>query len=231
MQVVISQPLYAPWLGFFDQISRADVLVWLDDVKFSKGSYVNRNRLLVAGYPRWFTIPLTHSSKRGLIRDLEASRDDWGRHNLEFFERALKDKPEWEQLERIIRPLEDQGSVVDTVIAITEGLADFVGVLPPVRLRSTDLGLGGYGSQRVLNIVCQLGGSSYLSGNGGRNYLEHSEFERRGVEVRYMRYAFLPWPQTSTAFNPEVSALDCFASVGPQALNLHSRCDTVPWDG
>ena len=40
--VVISQPMYFPWVGFLSQISMASTIIWLDDVQFSKGSFTNR---------------------------------------------------------------------------------------------------------------------------------------------------------------------------------------------
>ena len=43
--VVISQPMYFPWPGFFELIAAADVYVHLDDVQFSKGGFTNRIQL------------------------------------------------------------------------------------------------------------------------------------------------------------------------------------------
>ena len=40
--VAIHQPNYLPWLGYFHKIAAADIFVFLDDVPFSKGSYINR---------------------------------------------------------------------------------------------------------------------------------------------------------------------------------------------
>ncbi|HOX52645.1 MAG TPA: WbqC family protein, partial [Fibrobacteria bacterium] len=31
--VVITQPMYFPWVGLFEQIRLADEIVWLDDVQ------------------------------------------------------------------------------------------------------------------------------------------------------------------------------------------------------
>ena len=42
MNIVISQPMYFPWMGFFQQIAIADVFIFYSDVQFSKGSFTNR---------------------------------------------------------------------------------------------------------------------------------------------------------------------------------------------
>ena len=43
--LVVLQPGYLPWLGFFDQMRRADVFVYYDDVQFDKHGWRNRNRI------------------------------------------------------------------------------------------------------------------------------------------------------------------------------------------
>lgn len=41
---VIMQPTYLPYLGYFQLIAQADVLVFLDDVQFARRSWQQRNR-------------------------------------------------------------------------------------------------------------------------------------------------------------------------------------------
>ena len=38
--VVISQPMYFPWVGMLEQMRLADVFVHLDDAQFSKGGFL-----------------------------------------------------------------------------------------------------------------------------------------------------------------------------------------------
>ena len=58
MKVVISQPMFFPWVGMFEQIRLADIYVHYGDVRFSKGSYVNRVQIKTAQGVRWLTVPL-----------------------------------------------------------------------------------------------------------------------------------------------------------------------------
>ena len=62
--VAIHQPNFLPWLGFFDKLARADVFVLLDSVQFprtSKGTWINRVKLLVGGRKQWATVPIVRS--------------------------------------------------------------------------------------------------------------------------------------------------------------------------
>ena len=42
MIVTIHQPNFAPWTGYFDKMTKADVFVLLDTVPFTKGGFQNR---------------------------------------------------------------------------------------------------------------------------------------------------------------------------------------------
>jgi hypothetical protein len=43
--LVVLQPGYLPWLGYFDLMHKADVFVHYDDVQFDKHGWRNRNRV------------------------------------------------------------------------------------------------------------------------------------------------------------------------------------------
>ena len=45
MIVAIHQPQYLPWIGYFDNLDRADVFVLLDNVQYKKNEWQNRNRI------------------------------------------------------------------------------------------------------------------------------------------------------------------------------------------
>ena len=58
--LVVLQPGYLPWLGFFDQMRRADVFAYYDDVQFNKHGWRNRNRIKTPAGPLWLTVPVLH---------------------------------------------------------------------------------------------------------------------------------------------------------------------------
>ena len=61
MIAVILQPSYIPWRGYFDQIRRADLFVFYDDVQYDKHGWRNRNQIKTAQGKQWLTVPV-HSS-------------------------------------------------------------------------------------------------------------------------------------------------------------------------
>ena len=79
---------------------------------------------------------------------------------------------------------------------------------------SSQMEIPGASSQRVLDVVRRVGGTTYITGHGARNYLDHELFERQGVRVEYIDYQKIPYPQLHGEFTPFVSALDLIANVG-----------------
>jgi hypothetical protein len=63
MRVTILQPSYLPWLGFFEQMSRSDKFVLLDDVQYTRRDWRNRNRIRVDEGWIWLTVPVLQKNK------------------------------------------------------------------------------------------------------------------------------------------------------------------------
>lgn len=231
-RVVISQPMYFPWPGFIAQLAMADVLIWLDDAQFSKGSFTNRVQVLLNGTSRWMTVPLQSGGSFKPIRDLAARTPDWSVSHRGLLHQSLADKDlsktALSLFDEVTAPAQDQ-SLCTTLIASCDRLATYLGVLPPTVLISSDMQVPGQSSERVLDLVKAVDGTRYLTGHGAARYLDHALFERQGVDVEYMDYAVGTWPQTATDFTPYVTTLDLIASLpldqAQHCLNPRSK----PW--
>ncbi|MEO1789858.1 MAG: WbqC family protein [Pseudomonadota bacterium] len=83
---------------------------------------------------------------------------------------------------------------------------------------STEISAQSKGTERVLHLVKEVGGTRYVTGHGARNYLDHAAFEEHGISVDYMDYDVRAWG-TSADFTPYVTALDLLAHAGPKAAD------------
>jgi len=46
MKAVLHQPYFLPWLGYFSKLAHTDIYLVLDNVNFTKGSYIDRTRVI-----------------------------------------------------------------------------------------------------------------------------------------------------------------------------------------
>ena len=63
---VISQSMYFPWIGLFDQIRLADEFIFYDDVQLTRGFY-NRVQVAQANGTKFITVPLAKKKQKQLI--------------------------------------------------------------------------------------------------------------------------------------------------------------------
>ena len=66
--IVISQPTYLPWSGYFDLIDRSSIFVFLDDVQIERRSWQQRNRIISKNEYLPISVPV---QKKGKRRDIE----------------------------------------------------------------------------------------------------------------------------------------------------------------
>lgn len=57
-KVVIMQPTFIPYYGYFKLMKEADIFIFLDNVQFSKQSWQHRNKISIRGKDHWLTIPI-----------------------------------------------------------------------------------------------------------------------------------------------------------------------------
>lgn len=230
--VVISQPMYFPWVGMFEQIRLADVYVNYGDVQFSKGSFTNRVQIKTASGMKWMTVPLQNFSLGQSIDEVKVSRSrDWRGQHFDMLKQAYAAAPFRQSMLSVVESV--LSAPLDTLGAISrrsmEVCCDYYGLSVGKRMLDVaDLKVAGASSQRVLDIVQSLGGSRYLTGLGARNYLDHALFEAAGIRVEYMDYRKIPYPQLHGEFTPFVSILDLIANKGERGIeNIQSK--TVYW--
>lgn len=228
--VVISQSMYFPWCGLLDQVRLADVFVHYDDVHYARG-FFSRVQVKTEHGTKWLSVPLRDQHRGQTIDECRIDHsNEWRRKHRDVLRQALRKAPHLSGTMAVVDDVfaGDHDSLGALGRATIRTLARAFGLPEPKYLHSADLGVGGSSSQRLCDITAAIGGSVYLTGHGALNYLDHSIFEARGIEVRYMDYAVGPWPQDHGGFTPYVTALDALAHLGPAAATA-LRSTTLHW--
>jgi len=220
MTVAVLQPGYLPWLGFFDQMRRADVFVYYDDVQYDTHGWRNRNRIKTQHGPLWLTVPVRHSglSKPRILDVAIDARTNWAKKHVSSIRQAYASAPFVKQYlpaldEILMRPWE---RLVDLDIAVAALVGEWLRMSPRVE-RSSELGIGGGQSERLLNVCRHFGASTYLSGAAARDYLDVALFERHGIAIAWQDYVHPVYPQLHGEFVPYMSAVDLVLNCGGDA--------------
>ena len=222
--LVVLQPGYLPWLGFFDQMRRSDIFVFYDDVQFDKNGWRNRNRIKSpGGEPHWLSVPVRVGSLSQRILETEIdNRQPWARKHTgtirQFYARAPFVKRYLPELEELLAGRRWE-LLVDLDAAVIELMCGWLGIHRQI-MRSSELGVEGERSQRLLDICLRLGASRYLSGSAARDYLNVELFASRGVEVLWQDYKHPVYAQQHGEFVPFLSAIDLLLNCGEQSASI-----------
>jgi hypothetical protein len=231
MIVAIHQPNYAPWLGYFAKMARADVFVLLDDVQYSKNSYINRVQIDLSGKPRWLTVPV-HYRFGDAINAVRAAEADWPASHLDTLRTAYADAPAFAELWPWLKTLYDalpQGDLAAVNAHLIAAFADKLGIRCRL-LKSSDIPTGAAtGDDRLLAILKTVGGDvTYLSGKGGADYQDPAKFAAAGVALTYSEFAPKPYEQGHQEFLPGLSVLDALFRLGAERTASLVKVAAVP---
>ena len=228
--LVVLQPGYLPWLGYFDLMRKADVFVHYDDVQFDKHGWRNRNRIKGPKGPVWLTVPVRHSGRSGQsILDVEIDdRQNWRRKHVSTIGQLYAQAPFLPailpRLEEILeRPL---SRLVDLDLAVIGWLATELGIATPCH-RASELGIAGDRNERLVALCRNFGATRYLSGNSAHAYLDVARFAAAGIDVVWHDYAHPSYAQLHGQFVPYLSVLDLILNVGDASLaTLHRKASS-----
>lgn len=222
MRITAHQPLYLPWLGFFDKISDAEILVILDSIQFSRTDYIHRNKILINKKANWLTIPIENASSRAPIKDVRIEGSTWKRNHLESTRRSYVRSPHFGDLNQI---LEDtllrisSDFLIDYTLPILSNLIEYLGIKTKVILLS-DLGIKSSKSRLILDICNTMKADEYIAGSQGLNYLELDTFANNQVQLLTQNYQHPTYTQNSDIFIENLSVIDLISQEGKNSLSV-----------
>ena len=201
--IVITQPTFLPWLGYFSCAQSCDVFVFLDNVQFQRRSWHTRNRIVSrTGDLQFVNLPVTKASRDTKICDMRISDS--------FDVNALIDK--------VMSTYIGTEYVQDTCNFLKELIQSHC--YPGARLSKANAGLfmevcGLAGiqaeffysseiekelsfetpTQRLLEICKLFGGTKYLSAMGSRDYMlpELSIFADEDIDVEWLSFRVIDY--------------------------------------
>jgi hypothetical protein len=223
MRVVILQPSYIPWRGYFHQIQKSDVFVFYDCVQYDKHGWRNRNKIKTPNGLQWLTIPV---SSKGCVSDGLAIKDasivwnaNWAEKHLRSISQNYKKAPFFSTYFPLVESIYQRrdAKLADFTCATTEAIARTLGINRTTFLRSSSLPTEGTKTDRLVGILEQLGATHYVSGPSANAYLEKEKLDKIGVSMEFITYDYPTYPQINGPFEHQVSILDLLFNIGPDA--------------
>jgi hypothetical protein len=194
-------------------IAASDCFVLYDNVQFIKNGWIERNRYLLEGEPKWFGLPLAKGSHSQLINQRQISPHfdiDAIMSRLAF---AYRKAP---HAERTLTWLEALLKLPAHNIAEFNELAlrsccSLLRIHTPI-VRASEWALVSHarGQDRVLETIRAIGGTRYLNPFAGGALYDSAAFAAAGYGLDLLKPDLEPYLQLNQPFVPALSVLDAF---------------------
>lgn len=220
------QPSYMPWLGLLHKCELVDVFCVLDRVQYSKGDFVNRNRIKTSNGPLWLTVPVERQSYKGrAIDSVKIVQDGWQKKhalNLKYaYSKAPYFREYFDEIEELM--LRDD---LETIAELDLAWLDFAlvkfGIATEI-ITQSDNNFFGEKSALLLDMSIKTGANGFLFGAQGRDYADVASFQEKKIEVFFQDYQHPIYSQLHGEFISHMSFIDLLFNEGPSSRDILLR--------
>ncbi|MBE9524434.1 MAG: WbqC family protein [Chloroflexi bacterium] len=210
--IAIMQPYFLPYIGYFQLMAAVDRFVVLDDVNYINRGWVNRNRLLLNGSARTFTLPIRGASQNKLICDIElVGEQGWRDKLIRTMQHAYGQAPCYAHVSALMECLVNYPSMrldeflLNSLRAIVRYLSLEVEIVSTSRVyKNAHL----KSEERILDICRQERADVYINPIGGENLYERASFMEQGIQLKFLRSRPVSYTQGKGEHIPWLSILD-----------------------
>lgn len=223
MIVSVHQPQYLPWLGFFDKIDKSDCFVFLDNVQYKKREFQNRNKIRTKNDWIWLTVPVESKGKyTQKIKEVSLDNNsDWQKNHLKNIKIHYSHAKYFKDYIGFFEKLYAQKwlNLIDLNVHIIRFILLDLKINKDIYFES-ELNISGEKTERIINICKKLNADTYLSGAGGKDYLDSQAFKKESIKLVYQDFKHPEYEQCYKPFIPFMSVIDLLLNQGKNSLSL-----------
>jgi len=232
VKTAIMQPYFFPYLGYYQLIASVDLFIVYDNIKYTKKGWINRNRVLLNGTDVMLSLPLKNAPDCSDIRDRELAAD-FNRDKLVnqisgAYRRAPYFRHVFPMIEQILQ--QDESNLFRFLYQSIVGICEEMGVKTKIRI-SSDIAIDHNlkNQDKVLALCKAVGTDIYVNAIGGIELYSKEDFQKRGIELRFIRSKPFTYPQFDNEFVPWLSIVDVLMFNSPATVRqcIHSDYELV----
>lgn len=219
MKVLLIQPTYLPWSGYFGMIEKADLFIIYDNVQFVKQSWQQRNRIMTSDGVQWLTVPI--QSKFG--QDINEIKIDnktrwWKKHmksivysygkSLYFDDEFINDiyNKDWIKL-------------VDLNMYIIKKIMKYLHINTKIML-SSEINSKGKKTDRIIDILLKVNADEYITQYGTKEYIDPEKFRDNHIKLYWFDFKHPIYNQRYGNFVSYMSVIDMIFNCGSDSIKM-----------
>ncbi len=213
MKVAIMQPYFLPYIGYFQLIKAVDIFVVYDNIQFSKKGWIHRNRILVNSRDEYFTLTLKKDSDFLNVNQRVLS-ETWEQEKLKtlrIIKENYKKAPFFSSCFPLIEEIFNFKSrnLFDFIYHSLLTINSFLEIESKIVLSSTIAIDHALKAQNKVLAICEnLQASDYINPIGGLLLYDAPSFEKKKIELSFLKSKNIHYKQYENEFMPWLSILD-----------------------
>lgn len=216
--VVIHQPDFMPYLGFFDRLIKADIYVVFDNVQYVRSSrgWTSRDKIKTQKGEQWISIKTKKAARDTKIQDIYLSEDDsWKQDHLNLFKENYRKCKYYNEIIPYIRKLYEYECerMMDFNMESIKMLMLLFDINIDI-IYASRLNVSGKSNALIIDIMKKLNCHKYLSGVGAHDYYVPELYNEAGITVMWQDFSQPVYPQQFGEFIPYLSSIDMLFNCG-----------------
>jgi hypothetical protein len=213
--VVIHQPDFMPYLGFFHRLLYADEFVILDNVQFLRRGWHHRDKIKTDSGEKWLTVGVKKASQNTLIKDIILNEENWKEQHVNLIKNNYKKSKFFTEIFPYIEKLYDVK--VNTMIDFNMASIEILLELFDINIKkeySSKFKMKTVANELLVDILKVTNATHYLSGVGAKDYFISKPFDDAKIEVIWQDLKYPTYPQLHGEFIPYLSSIDLLFNCG-----------------
>jgi hypothetical protein len=227
MVVAAHQPLFVPWIGYFDKISKADLFVIVDNVQFTSYGWIRRNSIKSNLGSQNITVPVV-KMKEILAKKINEVKIDnqmkykWKKIHLNSYQINYGKAAYFQEVFTLIREIYENPFELlsEFNIELIKFICGYLRIQTKLVL-SSELKTSGSKTDLIIDICNKTHATSFILGMGGsRDYADRKKIESNGITILEQNFRHPFYKQLFGEFIPNLSVLDILFNEGPNAAQI-----------
>lgn len=223
--VVLMQPYFFPYIGYYSLMDKADIFVVCDEVQYIRQGWMNRNRILNSNTEfSYINIPVKKAPQKTAIKDIRIDqRLPWKRKLRQDLTRYSNYGHYYKEAMEVIEAClsYETDSLTDFHVHCIKQVMAYVGIEGRIEVLSKlNLKLPQIQSadEWGLYVTKALGGEIYYNPPGGMNFYSTQKYNDNGLDLLFVMNKLAPYNQGLDHFVAGMSIIDAMMFLSPSEI-------------
>jgi len=237
MTIVImggNQQYFIPYIGYWQLINAVDVFIISDDYNYINKGWINRNRILENGRPRYFNIEICHASSNKKINEHYISEDIFNKDKkLLQLRNVYRRAPYFNEGYALMQEIFDykEFNLANFLENSIKKICCYLEIQTKfVKSSSIPHNCELKKESKIFDQCKYVGADIYINAIGGREMYSFDQFKQQGIRLGFIKMNDIKYKQLWYEFVPNLSIIDAIMFNSRAEIKKLLQEYTILWN-